>query len=104
MSVSELSVIYFLIIIKVNDGLHKGVYEGEGVLTCKSQTVHHDTQSIWLVFKAVADLKTLCNNCCSYLPHVSVINYSDNNFTINKIERQVPLHSISLINKCLVCG
>lgn len=27
---------------KVNDGLHKGVYEGEGVLTCKSQTVHHE--------------------------------------------------------------
>lgn len=34
MSVSELSVIYFLIVIKVNDGLHNGVHEGEGVLTC----------------------------------------------------------------------
>lgn len=31
------------VVIKVNDGAYKCVCEGQGALTCKSQTVHHST-------------------------------------------------------------
>lgn len=31
------------VVIKVNDGSYKCVCEGQGALTCKSQTVHHST-------------------------------------------------------------
>lgn len=75
----NISATWVTIGLKVN-GLYKGVTATPKYLAC---------------FQSSARSENTVKQHLQLLILVSAINYSNNNFTINKIDRQVPLHLIS---------